>query len=63
MMIFKFFIRIERGKIHMCSRTLIFEPEKSELPIQKYFYKQITTRLQLTNVISFKIKRIVEINT
>ena len=33
--------RMERGTIHICSRRLIFEPEKSELPLQKYFYKNM----------------------
>ena len=31
--------RIEKGKLHMCSRSLIFESEKSETPIFKYFYR------------------------
>lgn len=58
-----YLIRFERGKIHICSRTLIFEPENQELPIQKLFYKMTTTDLKLTNTISFKIRRIVEIAT
>ncbi|CAK91037.1 unnamed protein product (macronuclear) [Paramecium tetraurelia] len=55
--------RLERGKVHICSRTLIFEPEKQELPIQKLFYRMITTPIKQTNFISFRIKRIIEIFT
>ncbi|CAD8114000.1 unnamed protein product [Paramecium primaurelia] len=55
--------RLERGKVHICSRTLIFEPERQELPIQKLFYKMITTPLKQSNCISFRIKRIIEIHT
>lgn len=27
------YFRRERGKLHVCSRTLIFEPERSDLPL------------------------------
>jgi len=32
----------EKGRIHICSRSLIFEPEDPETPIAKYAYRDMT---------------------
>ena len=32
-------LREEKGKVHLCSRSLIFESDKAEIPIYKYFYR------------------------
>lgn len=66
--------RKERGKVHICSRTLIFEPERQELPLQKYFYKywsrkqtkstaHIHFHLVTVQNLQFVIGRVVEIQT
>lgn len=34
----------EKGKLHICSRSLIFEPDDPALSITKYFYKYMTAR-------------------
>ena len=35
--------RVEKGKIHVCSRSLIFEPNNMSIPIQKFLFRFMKT--------------------
>jgi factor associated with neutral sphingomyelinase activation len=41
---FSAYFRTEKGKLHICSKSLIFEPNNLNINIQKYLYREMKTK-------------------